>query len=107
MRDDGIGGSGGADDSDNRTAVDRSVVLQNLGYHVLVRYPPIMKSSDMVGSEYLRKYLSDNVGDHVPDLIQLHAYTLMGYDAVALVDYDMLIVSPVDRVVDLIVDCGR
>ena len=66
-----------------------------------------MKSSDMVVSDYLRKYLSDNVGDHVPDLIRLHAYTFTEYDAVALVDYDTLIVSPVDKVVDLILESSR
>ncbi len=72
-----------------------------------VRYPLIMKSSDMVVSDYLRKYLFDNVGDHVPDLIRLHAYTFTEYDAVALVDYDTLIVSPVDKVVDPILESSR
>jgi len=82
--------------------IDRYLVLQNLGYKVSVRDPPSTRYSDMVGSEYLRGYLSENVGEEVPDLIRLYAYELEGYDAVALVDYDTLIVRPVDDVVDLI-----
>ncbi len=88
-------------------SVDRSVVLQNLGYKVSVRESPITNTTDVVGSEYLRNYLYENVGDQVPDLIRLYAYELEEYDAVAFVDFDTLIIRPVDEVVDLIVDGRR
>ncbi len=87
-------------------SVDRSVMLQNLGYKVTVRESPVANTTDLVGSEYLRNYLYENVGDQVPDLIRLFAYELEEYDAVAFVDFDTLIVRPVDAMVDLIVD-GR
>ena len=96
------GSEGRLPDEEYDGMIDRGLVLQNLGYKVSVRDPPSTRSSDMVGSEYLRDYLSENVGDEVPDLIRLYAYELEGYDAVALVDYDTLIVRPVDDVVDLI-----
>ncbi|KAL3809740.1 hypothetical protein ACHAXA_009242 [Cyclostephanos tholiformis] len=104
--DDG-GGEGTTDVDVYDGYVDRSVVLQNLGYKVSVRDPPITNSSDIVGSEYLRNYLSENVGGQVPDLIRLYAYELEGYDAVAFVDFDTLIIRPVDEVVNLIVDGRR
>jgi hypothetical protein len=40
------------------------------------------------------------------DLIRLYAYELEEYDAVVLVDYDTLILRPIDEVVDLIMESG-
>lgn len=84
--------------------VDRSVVLQDLGYQVSIQYPPI-DPSDIQGSDYLRTYLSTNT-DEMNDLIRLYAYELEEYDAVVLVDYDTLILRPIDEVIDLIMESG-
>ena len=40
------------------------------------------------------------------DLIRLYAYELEEYDAVVLVDYDTLILRPIDEVIDLIMESG-
>ena len=83
--------------------VDRSIVLQNLGYHVEVKSSPVPKSS-IQGSEYLKEYMTGVVGgDEIVDLIRLYAYELEEYDVVVLVDYDTLILGPIDKAVDLIV----
>ncbi|KAL7546087.1 hypothetical protein ACHAWF_009422 [Thalassiosira exigua] len=84
--------------------VDRSVVLQNLGYKVAVRYPPLTTKD--VRSDVLRKHLEERPGDPLADLIRLYAYELEEYDAVALVDYDTLVLGPVDGAADLIVNGG-
>ena len=95
-RDGSEGGQEGLEDDPlNRGMVDRSVVLQNLGYHISLQYPPLSKS-DLAGS--------DMHGVDTVDLIRLYAYELEEYDAVVLVDYDTLVVAPVDKAVDLIVD---
>jgi len=95
--------------NNNNDSIDRTVLLQNLGYRVIVKEVSPIKSKDIIGSEYLQNYLtnmnldSNQVEDDIPDLIRLYAYELEGYDAVALVDYDTLILRPVDEIVDLIV----
>ncbi len=98
-----IGGGVGTGNSQNGV-VDRSVVLQDLGYMVTVQYPPIDPTT-IQGSDYLRTYLSTN-SDQMNDLIRLYAYQLEEYDAVILVDYDTLILRPIDEVVDLIMESG-
>ncbi|KAL7535910.1 hypothetical protein ACHAXR_006803 [Thalassiosira sp. AJA248-18] len=97
----------GGDDDDS--FADRTVVLQNLGYRVSVKESPLLKSS-IVGSDYLSDSLGGGGGSSggganaIADLIRLYAYELEGYDAVVLLDYDTLILGPVDKAVDLIVD---
>lgn len=92
-------------DNDNNGIVDRSVELQNLGYHVAVKYSPLSQGSLKDGGESSIKEYMDEVGEtQIVDLIRLYAYELEGYDAVVLVDYDTFILGPVDTAVDLIVD---
>jgi len=96
----------GGDLDDYNDIVDRSVLLQNLGYHVTVENSPVAKSQ-VRGSPTLKEALQKNEqsgGEKVIDLIRLHAYTLEEYDAVIMVDYDTLLLGPVDKAVDLIVD---
>lgn len=78
-------------DGSTDAVVDRSVVLQNLGYRVSIKNSPIEK---------------ENV-DHGVDLVRLYAYNLVDYDAVALVDYDTLVLGKLDKAVDLIVDSKK
>ena len=97
-----------SDESDsNSIAVDRSVMLQNLGYHVSIEESPISASS-IEGSEYLQKFFTeygkDSIEDPSVDLIRLHAYELEGYVAAVLVDYDTLVLGAADEVFDLITD---
>lgn len=96
-------GDGGKSDS-----VDRSVLLQNLGYHVSIKGSPV-DTNKIEGSEYLQKYFSKydingDSGHPSADLIRLHAYELEEYDAVVLVDYDTLVLGSADEVYDLITD---
>jgi len=100
--------SGTGDDAESYNGiVDRSVMLQNLGYHVEFKNPPLSKES-IQGSDYLREYMAKNdVGGQIVDLIRLYAYELEEYDAVVLVDYDTLILGPIDKAVDLIVDSNK
>ena len=98
VRDGSEGGlsNGLEDDLSNKGMVDRSVVLQQLGYHTEIKYPPLNKD-DIQGSDMVQ-----NVD--LKDLIQLYAYELEEYDAVVMVDYDTLMVGNVDKAIDLIVD---
>lgn len=87
--------------------VDRTVLLQNLGYTVSIERAPV-QTSNIEGSEYLKKYLLHHGGDDpnflLADMIRLNAYELDQYDAVVLVDYDTMILGPVDEAIDLITD---
>ena len=105
VRDGTEGGQGNSvvgleDDPSTKGMVDRSIVLQNLGYHVELQYPPIEIEDNAVESTNVCK----SKGYQCKDLIRLYAYELEEYDAVVLVDYDTLILGPVDKAVDLIVD---
>ncbi len=88
----------------NCAGTDRSVVLQNLGYHVSVKSSPVgihqLKRFDAV-TEILRDI--NDASDRLPDFARLHAYQLEEYDAVVMVDFDTLILQSVDEALDLIV----
>ncbi|EJK60228.1 hypothetical protein THAOC_19464, partial [Thalassiosira oceanica] len=90
---------------DGDEIVDRALLLQNLGYEVLVKEAPEFELSGP-GAEVLRAKLD---GDKRADagLAALHAYQLTKYDAVALVDYGTLVLGPVDGAVDLIAGGGN
>ena len=84
--------------------VDRSLLLQELGYDVVLREAPVTQD-DVTGSEYLQDHVGRDEGaGELADLIGLHAYELEEYDAVALVDHDTLILGPIDEAVDLIIN---
>ncbi len=88
------------------SGTDRSVVLQNLGYHVSVQSSPLdiyrLKGFDDAAKEILQEVNDDS--DILADLTRLHAYQLEEYDAVVMVDFDTLVLGTVDEELDLIVD---
>lgn len=88
----------------NCGGTDRSVVLQNLGYHVSVKSSPVgihqLKRFD-AAAEILRDV--NDGSDRLPDFARLHAYQLEEYDAVVMVDFDTLVLGSIDEALDLIV----
>ena len=88
----------------NCAGTDRSVVLQNLGYHVSVQSSPVgihqLQHFD-AAAEILRDV--NDASDRLPDFARLHAYQLEEYDAVVMVDFDTLVLGSVDEALDLIV----
>ena len=91
--------AGGGDE-----VVDRALLLQNLGYEVLVAEAPEFEPRGP-GADVLKAKLD---GDRRASagLAALHAYRLTKFDAVALVDYGTLVLGPVDGAVDLIAGGG-
>ena len=85
---------------------DRSVVLQDLGYHVSVQSSPVgiyrLNGFDDAAKEIFEKVT--DYSDTLADLVRLHAYQLEEYDAVVMVDFDTLVLANVDEELDLIVD---
>jgi hypothetical protein len=88
------------------SGTDRSVVLQNLGYHVSVQSSPVdiyrLNGFDDAAKEILEEVNDES--DLLADLARLHAYQLEEYDAVVMVDFDTLVLGNVDEELDLIVD---
>ena len=89
---------------DGDEVVDRALLLQNLGYEVLVKEAPEFELGGP-GAEALRARLDADKRAEA-GLAALHAYQLTKFDAVALVDYGTLVLGPVDGAADLIAGSG-
>jgi hypothetical protein len=76
--------------------------LTSLGYKVLSRTSPI--ELKYIDGEYLRETLPSVGCCGVKEFTKLHAYTLVANPAVVLLDLDTLVMKPMDRLFDIMID---
>ena len=88
------------DFSGNGTTYDRAHTLQNLGYIVEIKGHPV--GVEGISSPHIAEYVEADVG--VRDLMRLHALTLAQHDVVVLVDFDTLVLQPLDDAIDALMD---
>jgi hypothetical protein len=86
------------------SGTDRSVLLQNLGYHVSITSSPIDKYQLKGFDDVAKEALEADDNDILSDFTRLHAYEMEDYDAVVMVDFDTLVLGSIDEALDLIVD---
>ena len=80
----------------DRGEYDRVAVLQSLGYRVEVKGEPV--GIEDVTDAYLAANVENDVG--IRDLMKLHAYTLTRHKVVVLVDFNTMLLQPLDDAVD-------
>jgi len=83
-------------DSDGQDQYDRVAVLQSLGYRVEVKGEPV--GIEDVSDPYLSANVQSDVG--IRDLMKLHAYTLTRHKVVVLIDFNTMLLQPLDDAVD-------
>ena len=79
-----------------RGEYDRVAVLQSLGYRVEVKGEPV--GIEEISDPYLAANVENDVG--IRDLMKLHAYTLTSHKVVVLVDFNTMLLQPLDDAVD-------
>mmetsp|Transcript_8467 Transcript_8467/g.23723 ORF Transcript_8467/g.23723 Transcript_8467/m.23723 type:complete len:549 (+) Transcript_8467:178-1824(+) len=81
---------------EGRGEYDRVEVLQSLGYRVEVKGEPL--GIEDISDPYLSANVESDVG--IRDLMKLHAYTLTRHKVVVLIDFNTMLLQPLDGVVD-------
>ena len=76
--------------------------LEPLGYEILLRDVPV-PLADIEG-EYLRENVPKNGCCGEKEFVKLHAYTLMQHPVVVHLDLDTLVLKPMDRLYDVIIN---
>jgi len=80
-------------------------VLQDLGYTVQERNTPV--AVEDIQGEFLRERIVKNGCCGEKELIKLEAFTLVNFKIVVLLDLDVLVMKPLDRLFDFILDSSR
>ena len=79
-----------------RGEYDRVAVLQSLGYRVEVKGEPV--GIEEISDPFLAANVENDVG--IRDLMKLHAYTLTSHKVVVLIDFNTILLQPLDDAVD-------
>ena len=83
-------------------AVDCASTLQQLGYTVLARDTPVVVTD--IRGDILRERIVNNGCCGEKELIKLEAFTLTDHPVVVLMDLDVLVMKPMDHLIDFILD---
>lgn len=76
--------------------------LEPLGYEILLRDVPV--PLEEIEGEFLREKVANNGCCGEKEFVKLHAYTLLEHPAVVHLDLDTLVLKPMDRLFDVIID---
>ena len=76
--------------------------LEPLGYNILVRDVPVQLQH--IKGDYLREKVPNNGCCGEKEFVKLHAYTLVDHPVIVHLDLDTLVLKPMDKLFDTIID---